>query len=632
MSAETPGNTTHESTRKMTPMHRLSRAALLVAALSTVFATACTPIQAASAGTSVTAPAAAIANPVVAAPSAITTPMLAVPVARVAVASPGSADPAAASAVTIDLGDAISIDGAGAAVNGSTVTISAGGTYRLSGTLADGQVVVAAPKSDAVQLILDGAGIASSTTAPIYVKSAKSATIVLADGSQNYLVDGATRPVDASGSDEPNAALYSAVDMSIGGNGSLAVEARYNDGIASKDDLDITAGTIAVTSVADGIRGRDSLDITGGTVAVNAGKDGLRSSNDEDPEKGVVTIKDGTIQVTAREDGIQAETDVAISGGTISISAGGGSTVTPSADVSAKGIKGTVDVSIDGGTITVDAADDALHSNGSLAVRGGTLLLASGDDGMHADATLDVTGGEVTIASSYEGIESARIAIADGIVRVTSSDDALNGAGGSDGATVPGRPGQGGAGAADYRLTISGGYLVVDAGGDGLDANGTIEMTGGTTIVHGPTQNGNGAIDYDRAFTITGGTLIAAGSAGMAQAPGTTSTQPSVQVFFPSAQAAGTIAHIRTQSGEELLTFAPTKAYQSLVVSSPELEYGATYVIQAGGSSTGTAADGLYSDGTYTAGSEVASFTVAGAVTTAGSAPAGPGRFGGPRR
>jgi hypothetical protein len=608
-------------------MHRLKSAALTVAALAAILSTACAPIQ------PITANAAAVPQST-AATQAVTpsTPVAAAPVSSVASVSPGSVDPATLLTATIRLGDPITIDGAGAAVSGNTVTVTAGGTYRLTGTLGDGQVVVAAKNSEAVQLILDGAGITSSTSAPVYVKSAKSAVIVLADGSTNYLADGASRPVDASGSDEPNAALYSVVDLTIGGNGSLAVDGRYNDGIASKDDLDITGGSIAVTSVADGIRGRDSLKIDGGNVVVNAGKDGLKSSNDEDPEKGVVTISAGTIQVTAREDGIQAETDVAISGGTIAISTGGGSTVTPSADVSAKGIKGTAAVAIDGGSITIDAADDALHSNGSLAVRGGTLLLASADDGMHADVTLDITGGAITVANAYEGIESARITIADGTVRVTSRDDALNGAGGSDGATVAGRPGQNSAGAAtDYRLTISGGYVVIDSGGDGLDANGTIEMTGGVAIVHGPTQSGNGAIDYDRGFTITGGTLIAAGSAGMAQAPGSTSTQPSVQLFLPSSQPAGTLVYIGTASGEELLTFAPTKAFQSLVVSSAELEAGTAYVAHTGGSSTGTVADGLYSGGAYTAGDQVASFTVAGAVTTAGSAPPAPGRGGRPR-
>jgi len=601
-------------------MKRLRFAALIVAALTT-FATACAPFPAA-------------ASVGLAAPQApATTGVAATTIRSNAAVSPGSVDPTTVIAATIKLGSPITFEGAGAVVDGRTVTITAGGTYRLGGTLDDGQVVVAAKNSETVQLILDGAGITSSTSAPLSVKRAKSAAIVLADGSQNYLADGASRAMNAAGSDEPDAAVFSDVDLTIGGNGSLAVDGRYNDGIASKDDLTIAGGSIAVTSVGDGIRGRDRLNVDGGNLAVTAGKDGLRSSNDEDPEKGVVAIGAGTIQVVAGGDGIQAETDVTVGGGTIAISAGGGSAVTPSADVSAKGIKGAVDVSIDGGTITVDAADDALHSNGSLAVRGGTLLLASGDDGVHADGTVDVAGGEITIASSYEGIESARISIADGIVRVTSRDDALNGAGGSGSAPIAGRPGQNDAGAAtDYRLTISGGYLVVDSGGDGLDANGMIEMTGGVAIVNGPTQNGNGAIDYDRAFTMTGGTLIAAGSAGMAQAPGSTSTQPSVQVFFPSAQAAGTIVHIGTQGGEELLTFAPTKAYQSLVVSSPELEQGTGYVVHTGGSSTGTAVDGVYSAGAYTGGSELVSFTVAGAVTTAGTPPAGPGRFGGPRR
>jgi hypothetical protein len=600
-------------------MKRLRAAALIVAALTTI-ATACAPFPATASVQTAAAPAPVTVQ------AATTLPK----VDAVATAS-GATGATPAGAVTITLGNPISVDGAGATASGSTVTIATGGTYRLTGTLSDGQVVVAADKSETVQLILDGAGISSSTSAPLYVKSAKAVGLTLADGSRSYLADGASRLTSASGSDEPDAALFSDVDLTIGGNGSLAVEGRYNDGIASKDDLAITAGTIAVTAVGDGIRGRDRLDVDGGAITVTAGKDGLKSSNDEDPEKGVVAIGAGTIQITAREDGIQAETDVAIGGGTITISSGGGSAASLAADASAKGIKGAVEVRIDGGTITVDAADDAIHSNGSLAVRGGTLLLSTGDDGLHADATLDVAGGEVTIASSYEGIESARIAIADGIVRVTSSDDALNGAGGTDGATVPGRPGQAGAGT-DYRLTISGGYLVVDSGGDGLDANGTIEMTGGVAIVNGPTQNGNGAIDYDRAFTITGGTLIAAGSAGMAQAPGTTSTQPSVLVGFPTAQAAGTIVHIETASGEELLTFAPTKTYQSLVVSSPELEQGTGYVVHTGGSSTGTAVDGVYSGGAYTGGAQVVSFTVAGPVTTAGSVPTGPGRFGGPRR
>jgi hypothetical protein len=72
-------------------------------------------------------------------------------------------------------------------------------------------------------------------------------------------------------------------------------------------------------------------------------------------------------------------------------------------------------------------------------------------------------------------------------------------------------------------------------------------------------------------------------------------------------------------SGEEILTFAPVKAYQSIVFSSPELVNGATYTVAYGGTSTGTATDGLYQDGTYSAGTEYTSFTVAAVVTTIGN-------------
>jgi hypothetical protein len=73
--------------------------------------------------------------------------------------------------------------------------------------------------------------------------------------------------------------------------------------------------------------------------------------------------------------------------------------------------------------------------------------------------------------------------------------------------------------------------------------------------------------------------------------------------------------HIERENGEEILTFVPTKVYQTVVISSPEMENGATYVVYAGGQATGTLTDGLYTNGAYTAGTEVASFTITSIVT-----------------
>jgi hypothetical protein len=172
-------------------------------------------------------------------------------------------------------------------------------------------------------------------------------------------------------------------------------------------------------------------------------------------------------------------------------------------------------------------------------------------------------------------------------------------------------------------LYINGGCIEIDATGDGLDINGSIIMTGGFIIINGPRANDNGALDYYGVCEITGGFLIAVGSSGMVQAPSISSTQYSVMLNLSSLKLANTIFHMETEDGEEILTFSPTKAYQSIVLSSPGLEKGVTYIVYSGGSSTGKVNNSLYSGGKYTEGDEVTSFTISTIVTTVGS----PGMF-----
>lgn len=167
-------------------------------------------------------------------------------------------------------------------------------------------------------------------------------------------------------------------------------------------------------------------------------------------------------------------------------------------------------------------------------------------------------------------------------------------------------------------ITINNGYLYVDASGDGIDANGSIEMNDGTVIVNGPEDSGNGSLDYDASFNINGGLLIAAGSSGMAQSPSTSSKQNSVNVSL-SSQSANTLINIKDENGDDIITFAPSKTYQSVIISSPKLESKSTYTVYTGGSSTGTQLDGLYTDGTYTSGNEIGSFTTSNILSTVGS-------------
>jgi len=509
-------------------------------------------------------------------------------------------------------GDSISAGSAfGVTVDGSTATVTSAGTYRISGSLADGQIIVDTGDEATVRIILSGANISCSSGAPICIWNAERAVIVLADGTDNYVADGAPYALGA-GSDEPNAAIFSKADLAIFGNGALHVDANYNDGIASKDGLIIMSGTIAVSSVDDGIRGKDYLVIKGGAITLDVAGDGLKSDNDEDAERGYISIGGCVLAITSGGDAVQAKTDVVIVGGEFAITSGGGSGHAVSDGASAKGIKGNASVTISGGTFTIDSADDAIHSNGNITISGGTFTMSTGDDGIHADLSLTISGGYINITKSYEGIESAIITISGGSMRIASSDDGINVAGGGDGSGMVPRPGFGGdwstAASGSYYLNIYGGYIYINANGDGVDSNGAITMTAGCLIVNGPTANNNGALDFS-SFQITGGFVLAVGSSGMAQAPASSAYQKSVLLRFGSTVQAGTLFSIHASDGTVLFSFVPAKAIQSIALSSPELVPG-TYTVYLGGSSTGTAVDGLYLNGAYTPGTVAGTFTV----------------------
>jgi len=520
-------------------------------------------------------------------------------------------DEASAVAITLN-GSSIMASSTDVTVEGSKATITAPGTYILSGSLSDGQILVNASEKGVVRLVLNGVEIQSSDSAPIYVQDADEVVIILADNTQNTLTDGTTYTYTLPDEEEPNAAIFSKSDLSIAGNGALTVNANFNDGINSTDGLIIAGGTITVNAADDGIRGKDYLVIENGSLTVNAQGDGLKSDNDEDASRGYISIEAGTVTINAGGDAINAQTDVLIQDGTFDLTTTGQA----SDDTSTKGIKGGTSVMIDGGTFTINTVDDSIHSNGSIIINDGTFNLASADDGMHADQALTVNDGTINVVQSYEGLESAVITINSGNIRVTASDDGINVAGGVDGSGF----GQDMfANTGSNYLYINGGYVYVDAGGDGIDVGGTIEMSDGVVVVNGPTEQMDGALDYDVDFIMTGGFIVAAGSSGMAEVPGASSSQLSMLVYLTASQSAGTLIHIQNSAGEDVLTFAPAKTYQSVAFSSPELENGETYTIYTGGSATGTAIDGLYQDGTYTAGNQEATATISSTVTTVGS-------------
>ena len=303
--------------------------------------------------------------------------------------------------------------------------------------------------------------------------------------------------------------------------------------------------------------------------------------------------------------------------------------------VSTKGIKAGNALLIQQGTFVIDSADDAIHSNYSVTIDGGSFQLSSGDDGIHAEAYLNINGGTTTIAESYEGLEAAQIHISGGTTQVSSSDDGLNAAGGSSFELVDGLlvlkdtsssdteqtfGGRGGMFEVEDNcdITISGGNLTVTtSNGDGIDSNGSLNVSGGTVLVFGSSSGGEGALDYTGSSSISGGTLVALGSSGMAQSMEPDDSHATLMVTWDEVQPAGTRLTLCTQQGEILCSLQSTNSFQTAVISTDSLSAGQEVSLYTGG--TVNSDSQLLTMGTLSDGELLCEVTLAEGVTNISS-------------
>ena len=240
-----------------------------------------------------------------------------------------SFDDATATKIKLD-GSSASIEGSGAAVSEGIISISVAGTYVVSGTLTNGQIVVDAPNEDLVHLVLNGVDITNKAGAAMYAPQCDKLILTLADGTKNTVTDGGDDFVYTLVDDEePNAAIFAKNDLTINGRGTLTVNAGFHNGISTKDDLLIISGDIIINAANNGLVGKDSVDIMSGTFSISAGNDGIQTNNSKNQKKGWIRIEDGTFDITAANDGIQAESNLTITGGVFQITTGGGSANAP---------------------------------------------------------------------------------------------------------------------------------------------------------------------------------------------------------------------------------------------------------------------------------------------------------------
>lgn len=240
------------------------------------------------------------------------------------------------------------------------------------------------------------------------------------------------------------------------------------------------------------------------------------------------------------------------------------------------------------GNYTIEVGNNAIKGNDLVAVLDGNYeISAPNKKGFKSDTLVAIAGGTYNIKECKEGIEALTISISGGEGSITSSDDGLNANGaeqGMMGGFGGGRFDRASSEASDKNsdsstenqtalISISGGKLYINAQGDGIDSNGSIEMTGGEVYVDGPTGSGNGALDYGLNFRMTGGTLIAAGSSGMAQSV-TPDGCYAVMINFTSSQKAGTKITLTDKGNKEAVSYTPSKTFSNIVICTPMLSAG----------------------------------------------------------
>lgn len=205
-------------------------------------------------------------------------------------------------ATEINLEDAQVAEGNGYAFAGNLLTIVSEGDYLLSGTMADGGIVIDAYDDEVIHLYLNNVQITSGTRPAIYVKNADKVVITSLDGTNNSFAD------NIRYDRESPACVFSNSDLTINGPGALQVYGYHGDGVRTKDCLKIVEGNLYVKAKGEGLRGNDGILLSDSTVEVECEENGLFSHS----EKDMIVLQGGTCKVIAGEHAIYANKKVTI--------------------------------------------------------------------------------------------------------------------------------------------------------------------------------------------------------------------------------------------------------------------------------------------------------------------------------
>lgn len=483
------------------------------------------------------------------------------------------------------------VTGQGASFSDQTPTITQAGTYVLTGSGKNIKLVVEAADTDQVHLVFQNLTLEGEGTL-LQVNKAQEVVISLAEGSQNALTES-----QASDDEEVKATIHSQVPLTLNGTGNLTLTALTKNALEVEDDLKVLGGTYTVKAAKHGFKAEGALAIEAATLTIEAGKDGLHAEHDEMTERANISLNPTQLSIAATEDGVDAGNELTIKGGTITVSQ------------SEEGLEARVIRQL-GGDVTIKSSDDGVNASaGSSSKPSDTSATSKPSDANTASNSVDASSSaSQATTDSVTASSSASQATADSAAG-SQADQANK----DKNATPPsppagqappqgGQPPQNGQGPGgmppggqeesdpSLQIILKGGTLTIDAEGDGIDSNGTVTISGGSLVVHGSVQGGNGPLDATGDITITGGTVWALGTSDMLQGFAQGSTQASITANI--AGTAGQTLIILDANGKEVARQTASKDFQAVIMSSADLVDGQTYTIQVEGT-TQTAAAAL---------------------------------------
>ncbi len=523
----------------------------------------------------------------------------------------------------INLSD-LTFEGDGIEIDKNQIKITSGGDYTISGTLADGNIIVSTKEK--VKLRLDGVSITSSENPCIFVEEADKAYITLTEGTENFL----------NAKNSENSAIYSKDNLEIKGNGKLSIYALMGHGIKASDNLSIENGDITINASNDGIHINDTFKMTDGKLNITAVGDGIDSES-------IVNILGGTINIETTAEPIENGNNSEIEQnddrrGTWNEKAN------IEFEYSSKGINAQWMMCILGGEIAINSASHAIHCDDETEINGGEFNINSKyEKGISSHGNLTINGSDtiIDIQKSTEGLESKNVlTVNDGTIKVIASDDAINATGKSSGEMF-GKPanfnpdgnmgnqapskeldrtnqpnprpqmewrekpnfempndektefapngtrpqGFGGArGDMKDCLIINGGNFELLAGDDCLDSNGNLIINGGTIKASNPNGTFSGAsavVDPDGSVTISekANLIFAAGSGSGASLQ---LKQNTITVYCDDVHNADDIIKVSDSNGNIIYEYAPLGKFSSVLISSENIKTGEKYQITVG--------------------------------------------------